>query len=163
MRTRMSKNVTKNMIKAGCFDGLHDNRKELLESCDFIADMVTKIRKKQDELEAEADPVRRKKLTESIESYKEKLENRYEPVREDKWQRLRDEQEVLGHFISEHPLDVITVPQNLKLNSISNLKSMTIRFWRMRPIYRFVTKSRWQRVRILRYRGQNRENILCML
>ncbi len=122
MRTRMSKNVTKNMIKAGCFDGLHDNRKELLESCDFIADMVTKIRKKQDELEAETDPARRKKLTESIESYKEKLENRYEPVREDKWQRLRDEQEVLGHFISEHPLDVITVPQNLKLNSISNLK-----------------------------------------
>lgn len=122
MRAHIPKNIVKNMIKAGCFDSLHNNRKELMDSFDFVDDLAAKIRKKRDLLDKEADPMKRKRITESIENYESKLEDWCEPTCEDKWQRLRDEREILGHFISEHPLDAITIPKGMKVNPLNNLK-----------------------------------------
>ncbi|MBR3779643.1 MAG: DNA polymerase III subunit alpha [Clostridia bacterium] len=121
LRTRTAKNVFCNMIKAGCFDSLHSNRKEMLEAVSYVNETASTINDKQQKLEAETDEAKRAKLISSIESYKKKLDDWCEPVHEDQKERLNDELSVLGHFISQHPLDTVTIPKTLKYNTLNNL------------------------------------------
>lgn len=122
LRNRVAKNIVENMIKAGCFDSLHESRKALLAAFPFVHDITTKIHKKQDLLNGECDEAKKKKLIDSIVNYKDKLNGWDEDVCEDMQERLKNEKEVLGRFISAHPLDTVTIPENLKVNHISKLE-----------------------------------------
>lgn len=122
LRNRVAKNVVENMIKAGCFDSLHESRKALLVAFPFVHDITLKIRKKQDLLKNESDETKRAKIIDSINSYMDKLNCWDEDVCEDMKERLKNEKEVLGHFISAHPLDTISIPEKMKINHICKLE-----------------------------------------
>lgn len=121
-RTKPKKNVIENLIKAGCFDSLHKNRIELLKSIPFVQEVIGKISKKENDLAEEKDENKKLRITTSIQNYYEKLEDWLEPLYEDRRERIKSEREVLGHFISEHPLDTVTIPSGLKYVCLDSLK-----------------------------------------
>lgn len=122
-RTRTPKGITEKLIKAGAFDELYASRTGLLNAREFVLDTLDKISDKEIKLEAETDELKRQKLQSAIKNLYDKLENWYENISENPLERLKEEKEVLGCFVSEHPMSNINIPKDIKCTSISNLKS----------------------------------------
>lgn len=131
IRTRAKKNVTEALIRAGAFDTMHANRAELLNARERIADIIEKIDKNEKKIE-ELSMV--KTLTShqeiSLQNAQTKLKQLYEelelpmePISEDPHQRLQDEFEMVGYYLSSHPLDHIQ--SSVKTHRIRYISSNT--------------------------------------
>jgi len=120
-RSRTPKGITEKLIKAGAFDELYESRSGLLNSLEFVHDILDKISKKETLLETETDETKIVKIKDSIKSLTDKLDNWYENISDNTHERLISEKEMLGHFISQHPIDTVTIPKNIKHTTVDNL------------------------------------------
>ncbi len=95
----LNKRTLENLIKAGAFDGLEPNRNKLYKNIDYILSQIASINKDKetnqsslfslDEIEVKRDDIR---LEEEID---------WNPL-----EKLNFEKEVIGFYVSAHPLDV---------------------------------------------------------
>ena len=119
----LKKNVTENLIRAGAFDSFYENRKALLSVLDKCLNVSKKIKDKKKtiseyecSLRQSSDAKEKAKIEESIKRTRNVIEKLREQmaeisltdVPEDREERLQNEFEVLGTYISSHPLDIYT-------------------------------------------------------
>lgn len=125
VRTRPDKSTIENLIKAGALDIFSENRVALNYAyeqtstlIDKIADKEEKIRQKEEIPEAELKK-RDKTYLENAKADLAMLKDQFNVIRiiegpEDKKTKLLREKEVLGFFISAHPLDGYSIPNGFK-------------------------------------------------
>ncbi len=115
------KDVTENLIRAGAFDIFCENRTALLKVLGSYLDILKKIRDKskdvaghEETLAGELDEKKHKSTTQCLERAKKTL-SQYETqlkeivipnIPEDRKNKLDDEYEVLGTYVTGHPLDI---------------------------------------------------------
>lgn len=103
-RCSLKKNVTENLIKAGAFDSLHESRQALLIAYPVIAKALETIEVKEQKLLTEVNDKKRIALTKTLEDAKHVLSTPLSDEYEDSLERLMAERDVLGYFISDHPI-----------------------------------------------------------
>ena len=128
LRTRASKDVVENLIFAGAFDDFTKNRQALVNALPDYQEIIKKIKTKEtliislENATTESDITKREKAMEA----KEILINSLFSVsvntqgEEDNLTRLENEKEVVGAFISGHPLDSYGKPEDFKCTPISD-------------------------------------------
>lgn len=121
-RTSTPKGITEKLIKAGAFDELYSSRLGLLEAQSLVQDTVKKILEKELLLAEEEDEKKREKIKQAIKNLEDKLEGWYENTSENMISRLKDEKDVLGCFISQHPMSGLNIPKKLEYTPIDSLK-----------------------------------------
>lgn len=128
------KSTAESLIKAGALDEFNDNRYAMLKACETGRELVSKIKDKKkdiDNMELKYDELKDKKRF--ITSYQkakdtlEMLETQFDILRiasspEDKKQRMLEEKEVLGVFVTASPLDEYRIPEDLGCIPINSLK-----------------------------------------
>ena len=115
-RCRLRKNVMENLIKAGSFDRFCKNRDALLIAYDEKSKAIETLEKKQERLKVEPSEARRTKLEQTISEQLSIINAPYPKCGEDRTKRLLNERDVLGYFISGHP-----VPQKTGKNKVQDI------------------------------------------
>jgi DNA polymerase-3 subunit alpha len=128
------KSTAENLIKAGALDEFHSNRYAMLSIYEEGSAIVSKIKSKQSDVremetvyeESKEDKkfqTKYKKAKEALEMNEKQLEIlRIIDVPEDMKNRMSNEKEVLGNFVSAHPLDEYRVPEDLGCIPIDDLE-----------------------------------------
>lgn len=128
------KATAESLIKAGALDEFHTNRYAILSIYEEGSSIVGKIKAKQNdvqEMEAVYEASKEeKKFQTKYKKAKEALEmneKQFEILRiidipEDAKTRMLNEKEVLGNFVSAHPLDGYRVPEDLGCIPIDDLE-----------------------------------------
>lgn len=144
MRTNADKGVTEALIKAGAFDSFISNRAALVDALPSYSESMKKIRDKKTKLDnyepqevlernlANAETTKDKKAIEKIIKNKtnliESINALIDFVRniavdnstENGFLRLQAEKELVGAYISGHPLDSYRKPEELKCVNIAD-------------------------------------------
>jgi DNA polymerase-3 subunit alpha len=129
LRAKVSKDVIENLVYAGAFDDFTQNRQALINALPDYQDIIKKIRQKETiiaNLENAISETDISKKERAIEA-REKLVNELSSVsvnllgEEDVLSRLEKEKEVIGAFISGHPLDSYGKPEDLKCVPIADI------------------------------------------
>lgn len=118
------KDVTEALIYAGAFDNFSNNRAMLVHTMEAYQKVIKKIKDKSKDIELQEKSLtmeklsekEKKKLTDSLVRAKKSLAQLNEqlqdikpiPVDEDYTTRLEKEYEVLGAYVTGHPLDIYT-------------------------------------------------------
>ncbi len=125
IRSHSRKDVTENLIKAGTFDSLVKNRNALLFAFTNLntGRTLLNLRAQKQVLSSETNP---KKLDNARKAY-----HRYataimeEPIEENypetPLEKLNSERELLGVYVSGHPIDEYRTPEEMGCSSIKNL------------------------------------------
>lgn len=133
-RAVADKSTTENLIAAGAMDEFHTNRYAMLKTYENGGEIVSKIvAKKNDIFEMDKEYEESKEKKRFINSYNkakealEVLEKQFEILRivdspEDLKYRMLKEKEVLGFFISAHPLDEYRMPDEMGCIAINDLE-----------------------------------------
>lgn len=129
LRTKAKKDAVRSLILAGAFDCFVRNRKGLADSLDDYYAILSKIKKKEMSIEsAFTDNGKPKTATqkaadrEKLEELKRTLDDiRFVNSEENKNNRLANEKEVLGMFVSASPLDGYKMPDEIGFSPIANL------------------------------------------
>lgn len=124
MRTNVSKSALENLIKAGAFDSFNPSRLAMVKAADEYKKAVKKFRDAEHELK-EADP-EDAKLTARLEEKLKRTENDMRSivlshVKDDPSERLKEEYEFLGDFISDHPMNYYDVPEAYLADPVSEM------------------------------------------
>ena len=124
LRTRAEKDAVESFIQAGAFDNFCANREALLQALPRYSDCLKKIKDKEKALLEKAD------TREKEEKYKAQLGalldkfNTIEiddAISENLSQKLIREKDMLGTYISSHPLDSYEIPDNDEIANIDTL------------------------------------------
>lgn len=103
-RCPLRKNVIENLIKAGSFDRFCKNRNALLIAYDEKSKAIDTLNKKEERLVVETSEKRKATLETVIAEQKRIIAEPFKNVGEERVQRLINERDVLGYFVSEHPV-----------------------------------------------------------
>lgn len=134
-RNLADKSTVEGLIYAGAMDNFNDNRFALIKTYEIGSELVSKIKAKKIDIEEKENKTEEEKSKKQfINSYEkakatlEMLETQYEVLRivdcpEDRKHRMKKEKEVLGFFISAHPLDDFRRPEELGCLPIDDLDS----------------------------------------
>lgn len=118
-RVRLRKNVMENLIKAGAFDRFHKNRQTLLAIYPDIINWIDTVAVKSEKLATETSEKKRETLQRALETAQNNLMNlSYQDCFEDATKRLVAEKDVLGRFISNHPVRGLTAKWVKKIKDI---------------------------------------------
>lgn len=125
VRARTSSDVIDSLIAAGAFDNFSDSRKALAESTEEYCEILKKIKTKEKEL---ADPdlteAKRNSRTAALKELYDKINNvRIGDYEDDPLKRLLKEKEIVGSYLSAHPLDSYKKPEALGCTPINKLSS----------------------------------------
>ena len=106
-RGQTKKNVTEALIKAGAMDRWTSNRAALLASIEELSKYDKKVKEKEELIKTSTDEKQIARAQTALEGYQEQLDNCLIPIGmyEDKEERLNNEFELLGMYVSGHPLD----------------------------------------------------------
>lgn len=134
-RNVADKSTTENLIKAGAMDEFHTNRYAMLEAYTAGSELVSKINAKKKDIE-EMDAVyeeskEKKRFMTSYKKAKDTLDmlnTQFNILRiidcpEDGKQRMLNEKEVLGFFITAHPLDSYCQAEDRGCTAIADLEN----------------------------------------
>lgn len=128
------KPTAENLIKAGAFDEFHSNRYAMLNSYEAGSDLIGKIKDKRKNIqemeESSVELKEEKRFQTKLKKAKEALEmneQQFDILRiidtpEDMKTRMLNEKEVLGNFVSAHPLDEYRIPEDLGCIPIDDLE-----------------------------------------
>lgn len=107
IRTKARKDVTESLIAAGAFDNFSKSRSALIELVATYGNIIQKIRNKEKIIEDnDADAKKKERAKASLDIYYDELNDTMgDDVEEDPLKRLIQEKEVIGAFVSAHPLD----------------------------------------------------------
>lgn len=132
-RNVSDKSTTENLIKAGAMDAFHPNRLAMLETYTQGKEIIKKITDKRKDL-AEKEEIfeENKEQKRFINSYNklksdiEMLEKQFDILRiidcpESLKERLLAEKEVIGLFVSDHPMSEYGNPEDIGCTAINNL------------------------------------------
>lgn len=122
------KDVTEFLIRAGAFDNMFNNRQALLAVFNSVQDMLKKLSDKRKILAAEGEDTKKgKNAQEAVNKILAEIEaiKPIEGYPEDKLERLNEEKELLGAYISAHPLDEYKSPAEMGCTPIDELASGT--------------------------------------
>lgn len=134
------KSTTENLIYAGAMDDFNSNRFAMVKAYETGSELVGKIKerkKKIEEKEAVYDESKEKKQFmnsyEKLKASLDMLEKQFDVLRiiecpEDHKTRMLKEKEVLGFFITAHPLDEYRAPEDLgcvPINDLEGIKGKT--------------------------------------
>ena len=134
-RDLVDKSTAEGLIAAGAFDEFNKNRYAILKTYETASEIVKKIatkledRKKLEEEEEEKKETKRYKNailknTQDLQILTEQFELlRIPDGPEDKKQKMLKEKEILGFFVSSHPLDEYRKPEDLGCTPINDLSS----------------------------------------
>lgn len=125
LRTNPDKSTAENLIKAGALDGFSDNRSSLLFAYEQIQVLAKKISDREKQIadrEKTPEDKREKRLISYLRNAYENLKSLNEQLnmiglenyKEDTKEKLLKEKEVLGFFVSAHPLDGYRIPSDVK-------------------------------------------------
>lgn len=106
-RGQTKKNVTEALIKAGAMDRWSPNRTALLVSIEEISKYDKKIKEKEELIKSSTDEKQIAKAMIALDGFRDQLDGCLIPIGiyEDKEERLRNEFDLLGMYVSGHPLD----------------------------------------------------------
>lgn len=128
------KSTCEGLIYAGAMDAFHPNRYAMLRTYEVGNELVGKIKDKEEDLQDKEEKLREKpEEKRTITAYQkakdalELLKQQFEVLRiidgaEDKKQRMLKEKEVLGFFVTSHPMESFRLPEQMGCVSISNLE-----------------------------------------
>lgn len=125
------KSTTENLIKSGAMDEFNDSRSALLNNYAVSVDVIEKIWKKKGIIsELEESETNDEKALKKLKKAKDELivlNKQFEVIRisyvpESFKERLKEEKEVLGFFISAHPMDAYDFPTNRTCTPIEELE-----------------------------------------
>ncbi len=119
IKSNIKKNAIENLIKAGSFDAFCDNRLAMLST---IEEYKKAVKKLNDALEIEDEEKKEKKLSLA----KRALGEIILPIdlAEDKAERLKEEREYLGAYVTDHPLSEYPDSSETGATPISELTEM---------------------------------------
>lgn len=130
MRTSCRKDVAEALAYAGAFDSFANNRQALVDVIPDYTDIVKKVKKKREIIDAEYDKTDKKQvdkvkraqvsLDALMGSFKSIVINNSE---ENYLVRLANEKEKVGTFVSGHPLDTYGQPADFKCTAITDASS----------------------------------------
>ena len=104
-RVPLKKNVMENLIKAGAFDDFYKNRESLIMAYSSKSKALAKMQEKEDKLNAGGlSDKQAEKLIREIAAEKAILDEPYSTDYESEFEKLVNERNVLGSFISAHPI-----------------------------------------------------------
>lgn len=134
-RDLVDKSTMENLIQAGAFDYLYPNRTALMIAYKHGSEILDNLNRQKENLKRNAekieiDPENKRAQTgyrtakENIQTFENMFKIfRVTPTPEDKKQRLLNEKEVLGFFVSEHPMSIYRRPETVGAISINNLEA----------------------------------------
>lgn len=125
-RVLPKKNVLTNLIYAGAFDSFGD-RESLAAAAPNLLDVAKSIRDKQAIIdEEEFDSARAKRAQATLEKLQSEFENaELEDVSYNRMDLLNKEKELLGQYVSAHPMDGIKVNNLIKTLPINRFCNIT--------------------------------------
>lgn len=98
--------VVTNLIDAGAFDEFCSNRESMHKYVAEISPIIKKAKEKKEKLLAETDATKKEKLEKSVKELKTGLKSiRYLSVSENQDEKLKKEYDLLGAYITDHPLN----------------------------------------------------------
>jgi DNA polymerase-3 subunit alpha len=131
MRTSCKKNVAENLIYAGAFDAFTKNRQALVDIVSDYSELLKKIKAKADIINAECDEADEKAMAK-----KERAQVAYDTLvasmnsisvntmgEENYLVRLEKEKEVVGAFVSGHPLDTYGQPADFACTATTDVEA----------------------------------------
>lgn len=128
MRGHLKKDATESLISAGAFDKFHSNRKAMLIAIPEYLKLLKKIKDKNKIIAEESDSQnpnikRAERARKALDMYTEDLYNEEIPkgVTEIKKDRLEEEKELLGVYVSDHPLNDYPAPKEVGCVPIDEL------------------------------------------
>ena len=105
MRVMPKRNVATNLIKSGALDHF-GKRADLLAALPELLDILADLKKKKAIVETDTDNGKVERAKKSCAKFLNEFnELEIEPVPYDKLQQLNDEKELLGYYVSAHPMD----------------------------------------------------------
>lgn len=151
-RVNLTSTAMENLILCGAFDEFTENRISLLNSMSQLNDVQKKIKEKQKkivELEAEKDDEKKAKVLERTKTALEKYQMLYNSIGiinipENFLYKMEKELEILGNYITGHPLDAYPNAKKLGVIEISELEesnSVTIYGMVDNLVYRYTKKD----------------------
>ena len=125
LRARTDSGVVESLIDAGAFDAFTNSRFALKKSLAEYSDILKKIKSKEKDL---ADPEitdakRAARLTALDELYEKINKIRLSDDEDDELGKLLKEKEIVGAYVSAHPLDSYPKPESLGCTPINKLSS----------------------------------------
>ncbi len=122
-RTLAPKKIYEAFVKTGAFDHFCANRKAFIALGVEYDKGIKSIKADLKKLEAEADPIKYDRILRRIQEKKRKLERiaADETVCDNALGNLKDEWELLGSYVSGHPLDLYQDPGKLNASTASDV------------------------------------------
>lgn len=114
LRTTVNKKVVENLVKVGAFDSF-GNRASILAALPELLDLLKSIRKKEADIQALTDEKRLERAKNTLNKLKAEFDDvEYEKISSNRTQQLNDEKELLGQYVSGHPMDVVKTTNTIK-------------------------------------------------
>lgn len=122
-RTLVSQKIYEAFVKTGAFDSFCTNRKALITLSDEYDKGIKAVKADLKKLDTEADPAKRSRIQQRIQEKKGKLERIFadETVCNNELANLKEERELLGSYVSGHPLDSYQSPGKLKASMAGDI------------------------------------------
>lgn len=119
----VKKDVTESLIKAGAFDNFCNNRQALLAVFNSAQDLLKKLANKRKITLKEGDAKKGKNAQESVNKLIADIAamKPAEEYPEDKLIRLNEEKELLGVYVSAHPMDEYKSPKEMGCTPIEDI------------------------------------------
>lgn len=118
-RTSADKTAVEALIKAGAFDSLYKNREPLQEAFPEISRIINRLKTIDERLEKGTKNT--SKYLKEKDLLKDDLKTIIPEFKDEKAKKLEEEKEVLGYYVSEHPMDNLLYPAGLSFKYIKDL------------------------------------------
>jgi len=124
-RTHLKINVIESLIDAGVLDDWCSNRKAMKVILPDLLKNISKISKNQEALVKCTNDKRRENIQKKLDTYTEQLNQIILPISimENKQEKLKKENELLGMYVSGHPLDEYPAANNMRSTMIADIQS----------------------------------------
>ena len=131
LRVKTDKTVRNNLIAAGAFDSFAKNRAAMQAMAEDISEPLSKLKKKEDterELMAESPLKRSASESKKLDNCRTAIQNLSDEidriairnVEEDQSARMASEKELIGAYVTAHPMDFYPAPEDVNASVIAN-------------------------------------------
>ena len=107
LRVNPKKNVCENLIKAGAFDSFCKSRASLLSALPLLLELSKNINDKKNIIATETDEKKTDRARLALKKYQTEFDEYEYPDIFDGAEKLVEEKDLLGYYISSHPMDGI--------------------------------------------------------
>lgn len=114
VRTNVNKKVIENLVKVGAFDEFGE-RESILAALPELLDLLKNIRKKIADMQEMTDEKRLSRAQASLDKLQAEFDDvKFEKITPNRLKCLNDEKELLGQYVSGHPMDGIRTASTLE-------------------------------------------------